>query len=147
MPQLWALSFARSQNWALHSGPPRPLGRKSFLWGRGRPGSASCRQMGTFQTVKWTLQPSLLDFEEMPEAVSSHFILKLLLKVSSCLCRLQVASFLLGSVSAPWKPRNRQDFLSSSRRVLDPKAKPGRPQGAQAHVGGFSDLSVGGSEP
>lgn len=144
VPQLWALSFARSQNWALHSGPLRPLGRKSLLWGRGRPGSASCRRMGTFQTVKWTLQPSLLDFEEMPEAVSPHFILKLLLKVSSCFCRRQIASFLLASVNALWKPRNRQDFLFAEGTGSQSQAwSPARSAGARW---GFSDLSLGGSE-
>lgn len=116
MPQLWTLSVARREKWAPHCGPLRPLGRKPLLPGSRWPGSASWGRTDgdspeSRRSVR-TLRPCPLDLEEMPEAVCPHFILKLLLRVSSCLCRCQAATFLPASGNSSWKPVNGRDFLT-----------------------------------
>lgn len=67
--------------------------------------------MGLSRPSVRALRPCPLHLEEMPEAVCPHFILKLLLRVSSCLCRCQAAPFPPASGNSSWKPVNGRDFL------------------------------------
>lgn len=89
--------------------------------------------MGLSRSSARALRPCPLDLEEMPEAVCPHFILKLLLRVSSCLCRCQAAPFPPASGNSSWKLV--MDGISSLWRVLDPAAQPGRPRERRRRVG------------